>query len=36
MDIYEVGFQVIDWLELAQNRGMWWAFVNTVMNILVP
>jgi hypothetical protein len=23
-------------IHVAQNRGQWWALVNTVMNLLVP
>jgi hypothetical protein len=26
----------MDWIELAQDRGMWWELVNWVMNIRVP
>jgi hypothetical protein len=26
----------IDWIDLAQERDRWWAFVNTVMNLWVP
>ena len=25
-----------DWIELAQDRGRWWALVNAVMNLQVP
>ena len=23
----------MDWIELAQDRGRWWALVNVVMNL---
>ena len=26
----------MDWIDLAQDRGRWWAFVNSVMNVWVP
>jgi hypothetical protein len=28
----------VEWIQLAQDRGWWWAFVNTVMylRILAP
>jgi len=28
--------EVVDWIQLAQNRDKWWAFVITVMNLRVP
>jgi hypothetical protein len=29
----ESGEEGVDWIQLAQDRGQWVAFVNTVMNI---
>ena len=26
----------MEWIDLAQDRDMWWALVNTVMNLWVP
>jgi len=35
-DLQEVGWMDKDWIDLAQNKGMWWALVNAVMNLRVP
>jgi hypothetical protein len=32
MDLQEVGFGVMDWNELAQERDRWRTLVNAVMN----
>jgi hypothetical protein len=32
----EIGWDVIDWIDLAQDRNQWRALVNTRMNIRVP
>jgi len=30
------GMWGVDWIELAQDRGRWWALVSAVMNLRVP
>jgi hypothetical protein len=36
VDLREVGWEGVDWVHLAQDRGQWWTFVNMVMSLLVP
>jgi hypothetical protein len=36
MDLQEVGWRGMDWIDVAQNRDRWWAFVYAVMNLWVP
>jgi hypothetical protein len=36
MDLIEIGWDVMDGIDLAQNRDQWRALVNTVMNLQVP
>jgi hypothetical protein len=36
MDIREVGYWGMNWIELAQESDRWRALVNAVMNLQVP
>jgi hypothetical protein len=36
MDLRERGWDGMDWIELAQDRGQWMALVNTVMKLRGP
>jgi hypothetical protein len=36
MDLLEMGFSVVDWIGLAQDRYRWRALVKSVMNLRVP
>jgi hypothetical protein len=36
MYLRETGWDVMDWIDLAQDRDQWRALVNTVMNHRVP
>jgi hypothetical protein len=35
MDLREIGWGSVDWIQLAQDRDRWRAVVNTVINLLV-
>jgi hypothetical protein len=35
MDLREIGWNGVDWIELAQDRDQWRALVNTVINLRV-
>jgi hypothetical protein len=36
IDLIEIGWDDMDWIDLAQDRDKWRALVNTVMNLRVP
>jgi hypothetical protein len=36
MDLREIGWDGMNWIDLAQDRNQWRALVNTVMNLRVP
>jgi hypothetical protein len=35
MDLREIGWGDMDWIDLVQDRDQWRALVNTAMNLLV-
>jgi hypothetical protein len=35
MDLREIGWGGVEWIHLAQDRDIWWALVNAVMNLWV-
>jgi hypothetical protein len=35
MDLRDVGWGVMDWIDLAEDRSKWRALVNAVMNLRV-
>jgi hypothetical protein len=36
MDLREIGWDAVDWVDLSQDRDHWRAVVNKVMNLWVP
>jgi hypothetical protein len=36
VDVGEVGWGNVDWIDLAQDRNRWRALVNSVLNLRVP
>jgi hypothetical protein len=36
IDLREIRWDGVDWIDLAQDRDQWRALVNTAMNLQVP
>jgi hypothetical protein len=36
MDLQKVGWEGVDWIDMAQDRDRWRDLVNAVMNLRVP
>jgi hypothetical protein len=36
MDLREIGWDDVDWIDVAQDRDRWRAYVNAVMKFRVP
>jgi hypothetical protein len=36
MDLKEIGWEIVDWIDLLQERDKWQAVNNAVTNLLVP
>jgi hypothetical protein len=36
MELREIGWNVMDWIDVAQDRDPWRALVYAAMNLLVP
>jgi hypothetical protein len=36
MDLREIGWDGVDWIDMVQDRDQWRAPVNTVLNLRVP
>jgi hypothetical protein len=36
MDLREIGWDGMDWIDVAQDKDQWRALVNTVLNLRVP
>jgi hypothetical protein len=35
MDLRKIGWEEVDWIHLAQDKGLWWAVVKEVLKLQV-
>jgi hypothetical protein len=36
MDLREIGWDGVEWIDMVEDRDQWRALVNTVLNLQVP
>jgi hypothetical protein len=36
LELTEIGWDSVDWIEMAEDRDQWRVLVNTVLNLRVP
>jgi hypothetical protein len=36
MDLKEIGWEGVDWIDMPQDRDTWRALVNTIINLRIP
>jgi hypothetical protein len=36
IDLRKIGWDGVDWIDMAQDMDQWRALVNTVLNLLIP
>jgi len=36
MDLWDAGWEGVDWIHIDQDRDNWWALVNTVLLFWIP
>jgi hypothetical protein len=36
MDLRDIGWDGVDWIDMAQDRDQWRALVSTVLNLRIP
>jgi hypothetical protein len=35
-DLRGIGWDTVDWIDMAQDREQWWTFANTVLELRFP